>query len=83
MGLGRKIKQMAEALNGRLKAYDQAGDETELAAAILRNVYRGASDRQNEALHLARYAIAVREHLAGCNPATGKLDFGPPPRLNL
>ena len=83
MGLGRKIRQMGEAFNGRLKAYEEATDEIELSAAILRNAYRGTPDRRDEALHLARYAIASRDRLAACDLSTGKFDFGRPPQANI
>lgn len=79
MGLGRKIKQLGEAFNGRLQAYEIAADETALAAAILRNVYRGDSSRRDDALTIARYAIGSRARLSACDPSSGILDFGPPP----
>ena len=83
MSMGRKIKQMGEAFNGRIQAYDGAADEVELAAAILRNVYRGATNRHREALALARYASGARRHLAASDVSMGVLDFGPPPQVTL
>jgi cytochrome b pre-mRNA-processing protein 3 len=80
MSMGRKIKQMGEAFNGRIQAYDAAADEMALAAAILRNVYRGANNRQREALALAQYALAARQHLAASEISSGELDFGVPPQ---
>jgi cytochrome b pre-mRNA-processing protein 3 len=80
MGMGRKIKTMREAFNGRLKAYDSAAGETELAAAIARNLFRGNEQRQAEALIMARYALASRTRLTDCDPASGELDFGPLPK---
>jgi len=75
IGMGRKIKTMREAFNGRLKAYDISEGETGLAAAILRNVFRGNEQRQAEAMIIARYALASRIKLAGCDPRTGELEF--------
>ncbi len=79
MGMGRKIKQMGDAFNGRIGAYGAATGEAELSAAILRNVYRGARNRERQALGLACYAIAARSHLAASQIAAGDLDFGPLP----
>ena len=85
MSMGRKIKQMGDAFNGRINAYGAATGEDELSAAILRNVYRGEQvielgrRRTREALALARYAIAARRHLGECNVADGALNFGPLP----
>lgn len=40
-GVGIRVKKMAQAFYGRKKAYSEAmGDETALAEALLRNVYR-------------------------------------------
>jgi len=79
MSMGRKIKQMGDAFNGRINAYASATGEEELSAAILRNVYRGDQTRTREALALARYAIAARRHLGACDVADGALNFGPLP----
>lgn len=79
MSMGRKIKQMGDAFNGRINAYGAATGEDELSAAILRNVYRGEQTRTREALALARYAIAARHHLGACDVADGALNFGPLP----
>ena len=62
MSVGRRVKAMWEALNGRSQAYAAplaAGDEAGLAAALGRNVWRGtASERHAEALA----AITLRQH---------------------
>jgi len=75
IGMGRKIKAMREAFNGRLRAYDSAAGESELALAIVRNVFRGNEERKAEALIVARYALASRVRLAGCDPRTGDVEF--------
>jgi len=79
MSMGRKIKQMGDAFNGRINAYGSAQGEEELSAAILRNVYRGDQSRAREALALARYAIAARLHLGASDVGDGALSFGPLP----
>ncbi|MGB8363803.1 MAG: ubiquinol-cytochrome C chaperone family protein [Rhizomicrobium sp.] len=78
MGIGRRMTKMGEAFYGRLKAYREAADHTQLAAAILRNVYRGAEGRREQALALATYAAAARDRLACADLTAGQLDFGSP-----
>ena len=60
MSVGRKIRQMWEAFHGRAMAYEAplaAGDDTALAAALGRNVWRGAAPPGSaEALSLAALA---------------------------
>jgi cytochrome b pre-mRNA-processing protein 3 len=77
IGIGRRIKKMASAFYGRLSAYDGAGDEQALQAALLRNVYRGDGARTSEAVALARYAIAQRDVLAAAPLASGEISFAP------
>jgi cytochrome b pre-mRNA-processing protein 3 len=78
MGLGRKMKAFADAFYGRLGAYEQAPDEAELAAALARNLYRGA-DIDARARALAAYAMRARESLRPSLPQS--LDFGPLPAI--
>lgn len=44
LGVGRRVKSMAQAFSGRLAAYDAGldGDGSALCAALARNVFRGA-----------------------------------------
>ena len=78
MGLGLKMKAFADAFYGRLAAYEGAQDEAGLAAALARNLYRGAPlDARAQAL--AVYILRARESLKASVPAT--LDFGPLPAL--
>jgi cytochrome b pre-mRNA-processing protein 3 len=79
IGMGRRIKKMAGAFYGRLRAYSDSGDTAALADAILRNVYRGGPSRVEHAAALARYAIDARSRLAKSRPDMGGLDFGPLP----
>jgi len=76
MGLGRKMKQFADAWYGRLSVYSAAKDAPALAAALARNLWRGAAV-DDRARTLAEYAIAAKEHLRYA--PQGKLEFGPLP----
>ncbi len=76
MGMGRRMRGMAEAFYGRLEAYRAAPDEKVLADAILRNLYRGEADRVELASRLATYCVSVRAHLAQSHPERGEVDFG-------
>jgi cytochrome b pre-mRNA-processing protein 3 len=78
MGLGRKMRQFADAWYGRLSAYSGTKDTPSLAAALARNLYRGGQV-DDRAMTLAEYAIAAREHLRYA--PKGRLDFGPLPAL--
>jgi cytochrome b pre-mRNA-processing protein 3 len=80
MGLGRKMKQFANAWYGRLSAYSAAGDRDVLAEALARNLYRGAR-LDDRAITLSEYALAAREFLRYAPPE--QLDFGPLPALGL
>src|ERR1700712_1782185 len=42
MGIGHKLKAMANAFYGRIAVYDAAKNEDELAAALAKNLWRGA-----------------------------------------
>jgi cytochrome b pre-mRNA-processing protein 3 len=66
LSVGRKVRAMWEAFHGRSAAYGQAidaGDAAALAAALRRNVWRGAGD--GDAQGLARLALAQAAHLDG------------------
>jgi cytochrome b pre-mRNA-processing protein 3 len=78
MGIGHKLKAMAQAFYGRMAAYDGAATQEELAAALAKNIWRGASP-DDCARTLAAYAFAARPHLAASLP--GALDFGPLPTI--
>jgi cytochrome b pre-mRNA-processing protein 3 len=79
MGLGRKMRQFADAWYGRMTAYGAAAHEEELAAAFERNIYRSRPDNAIRARYLADYAFAAREYLK--YSAEGDLDFGPLPTM--
>jgi cytochrome b pre-mRNA-processing protein 3 len=65
--IGKRVRAMWEAFHGRAKAYGEAleaGDEAALAAALARNVWRGAPpDGAPQAL--ARLVVAQSAQLAG------------------
>lgn len=59
MGVARRVKAMWEAFHGRARSYAaalDAGDEGALAAALARNVWRGAAV-DDHARALAAYAV--------------------------
>jgi cytochrome b pre-mRNA-processing protein 3 len=78
MGISRKLKAMADAYYGRLAVYDVAKDEEELAAALAKNLWRGAAvDLRARAL--AGYAMRARASLKQSLPDA--LDFGALPTI--
>ena len=76
MGIGHKLKAMANAFYGRLSVYDGAEDEAALAAALAKNLWRGAP-QDDRAQALAAYAMRARAQLRQSLP--DGLDFGPLP----
>jgi cytochrome b pre-mRNA-processing protein 3 len=67
LSVGKRVKAMWEAFHGRAAAYQRAmdaGDSAALAAALARNVWRGAPPA-GAADRLARLAGAQAAHLAG------------------
>lgn len=68
MGVGKRVKKMAQAFYGRCKAYDDAldsSDATDLLEAIQRNVYGPAMEDSDNAKQLTGYVRDVVEHLDG------------------
>ena len=82
MCMSRRMKKMATAFYGRLRAYSDSGDEAALAGAILRNVYRGDSSRVEQAAALAKYVYGARGQVAESRLVEGELQFGPLPKAN-
>jgi cytochrome b pre-mRNA-processing protein 3 len=77
MGMGRRMKKIADAFYGRLKAYGESAGEDALREALMRNLYRGAAcDRVAD---VVRYVLAAKEQLANADVASGIADFGPLP----
>lgn len=78
MGIGHKLKAMANAFYGRLSAYDAAKDEAALAQALAKNLWRGAAV-DGRARALAAYALRARALLRRSLP--DGLDFGALPEI--
>ena len=78
MGIGHKLKAMANAFYGRMTVYDEAKDEATLAQALAKNLWRGAAV-DDRARILAAYAMGARAHLRQSLP--DGLDFGPLPTI--
>jgi cytochrome b pre-mRNA-processing protein 3 len=89
--VGKRVRRMWEAFHGRARAYEaalDAGDETALARALARNVWRGAAPGSGPdgmpgapALRLAAYARAADAALAHqplAALAAGEVAFPPP-----
>jgi len=81
IGIGRRMKKMADAFYGRCHAYRAAKDQTELSDAILRNVFRGDGARSREARALTEYVGTARSSLSRIDPEKGTLDFSPLPTV--
>lgn len=61
-GIGRRVQAMAQALYGRLDAYQRAGDTT-LGETLKRNVYRNKPVDPTSVSALASYVLRNREGL--------------------
>ena len=80
MGMGRRMKAIAGAFFGRLSAYAGAKDQTAMASALAKNVWRGgASDELAETL--AAYVASARAALARSDLSQARLNFGALPIL--
>jgi cytochrome b pre-mRNA-processing protein 3 len=79
IGIGHRIKALANAFYGRLAAYEAAKGEEAMAAALARNIWRG-SDVGPEARKLASYVSRARQHLESSGVEHG-LDFGVLPSI--
>ena len=77
IGMGKRVKKLAGAFYGRLRAYGEAQDEAAMQDALVRNLYRGASAGGAKAL--ARYVLRAKARLKSCNLEGDALDFGPLP----
>lgn len=86
LGVGRRIKIMTHALNGRIQAYDAAlasADAGELPAALRRNAYGTASPQDAQVAALAAYQRTLRASLAGADDAGLLVGAVPFPQVNL
>ena len=82
MGMGRRMKAIANAFFGRLAAYSAAKDEAALAEALAKNVWRGGPVNART-LVLAIYVAGARAALEQSALANGHLDFGPLPDMKV
>jgi cytochrome b pre-mRNA-processing protein 3 len=78
IGMGKRMKKLADAFYGRMQAYGEVRDEAALEAALVRNLYRGAPEPGAKVL--AHYIWRAKVRLAACDVENGKLDFGPLPQ---
>ncbi len=87
LGVGRRVKTMAQAFYGRIRAYDEGmaapgGDL--LAAALARNVFAGEGAPAGAALPLAAYmrsAASALEAMPLSALVSGDAAFGPLPEV--
>lgn len=71
-GVGKRIKRMGRAYNGRMQVYANAlEDATALRAALSRNLYGTVQEGDVRVLdHMADYVQRMVQHLRGVAPAT-------------
>jgi cytochrome b pre-mRNA-processing protein 3 len=79
IGIGHRVKKMADAFYGRLSAYGAATEQDALEDAIRRNVYRTASGHDRDSVVLSNYVRSAQAHIAGCDLTIQAPDFGPLP----
>jgi cytochrome b pre-mRNA-processing protein 3 len=79
IGIGHRVKKMADAFYGRLSAYGAVVEDDAMAQAIRRNVYRVESGHETDAAALANYVRSAQAHIAGCDLQRQMPDFGPLP----
>lgn len=85
MGIGRRIKGMAQAFYGRVQSYEdalEAGDGQRLEDALRRNLFRKCDPSETSVKAVSAYVFECSKAL-GAIPAqqiaAGKIDFGPAP----
>jgi cytochrome b pre-mRNA-processing protein 3 len=78
MGMGRKMKAMADAFFGRLAVYSAAQEPEALATALAKNVWRGGAGADGPQ-RLAAYVGTAHAALVSSDLEAGVLDFGPLP----
>lgn len=85
MGVGKRIKAMGRAFYGRMDAYVtalDAGDVTQLEAALHRNLYAKADPDPAVLRAMAAYVMAEADRLAAAvldGLIDGQVTFGSPP----
>lgn len=89
IGVGKRVKGMAQGFYGRLAAYDAglaAPSDEDLMAALKRNLFRKSSPADAQVAAVAAYVR--RESASMDSQATeafimGTVNFGPPPNSDL
>jgi cytochrome b pre-mRNA-processing protein 3 len=85
IGVGKRIKAMAQAFYGRLAVYEAGlknADDRELAAALGRNLYRNATPQEDQIAGVVAYMRREAAALDTCpleQVMTTEFRFGPPP----
>jgi cytochrome b pre-mRNA-processing protein 3 len=87
LGVGRRVRHMAEALYGRIAAYDAvaASDQQTAVAALRRNLFGTVPEPGPEAVALRAMTAYVRREQAALAAmptdrlVAGRVDFGSPP----
>jgi cytochrome b pre-mRNA-processing protein 3 len=85
IGVGKRIKAMAQAFYGRLAVYEAGlknADDGELAAAVKRNLYRNASPQEDQIAGVVAYMRREAAALDSCRleqVMAAEFRFGPPP----
>jgi cytochrome b pre-mRNA-processing protein 3 len=84
LGVGRKVKALAKAFYGRIRAYDAAlaGRDQDLATALGRNLFGDPATPERYCLAMADY-LRREDASAAMAPLddikAGRIRFGPPP----
>ena len=84
LGVGRRVKKMAERFYGSVQAYDTGLDmegDGELAAAVARNLYAGADPSLQSLADMSAYLrreVAALDALPGDKLLKGHVHFGVP-----
>jgi cytochrome b pre-mRNA-processing protein 3 len=85
LGVGKKVKVMAQAFLGRVEAYEvglQASDDAALIEALTRNLYGTSQPSPAGPGRMAAYVRAADQFLAAqqdANILAGNVDFPAPP----
>jgi len=88
LGVGRRVKAMAQGFYGRVAAYEGGLDDGPqvLAEALARNLF-GTVEASPAAIRgMADYVVGEVAGLAAQSVSklvTGQIEFGPPPAVNL
>jgi cytochrome b pre-mRNA-processing protein 3 len=79
IGIGHRVKKMANAFYGRLSAYGAATEQGTLEGAIRRNIFRTESGHDIDTTALSYYVRSAQAHIAKCDLTKQAPDFGPLP----